>query len=131
MPPALTSTTDDFRRDRYGSLPQADIAWSALHLGFLAPTPPVPRAHNAPSSKVVRMPFANQTPDRSDHAVSNALCARAPPRRAADGRPAPTTTPQTALQNAQTNRRGGHRTVYELSARQSAQVYRRSPKPKN
>jgi hypothetical protein len=94
-------------------------------------TPPVLRAHNAPSSKVVRMPFANQTRDRLDHAASDARCARQPPRRSADGRPAPTTIRQMALQNAQTNRRAGHRSAYGLSARQSAQVHRRSPTPKN
>jgi len=35
-----------------------------------------------------------------------------------------------ALQNAQTNQCGGHRSGYGLSARQSAQVLRCSPKPK-
>jgi hypothetical protein len=80
-------------------------------------TPPVPRACNAPSSKVVRIPFANQTRDRLDHAASDAQCARQPPRRSADGRPTPTTTRQMALQNAQTNRCGGHRSAYGLSAK--------------
>src|SRR3984893_6738174 len=93
--------------------------------------PPVLRAHTAPSSKVARTPFANQTRDRLDRAASGAQSARPPPRRSANGRPAPTTTRKTALQNAQTNRHGDHRTAYVLSAKQSAQVHRRSPTPKN
>src|ERR1700730_7715149 len=112
------------------SVPEADIAGSVLHLGFGLTLPGL-RAHNAPFSKVVRMLFANQTRDRLDHAASDVPCARQPPRRWADGRPAPTTTRRMALQNAQTNRCGGHRSVYGPSARQSAQVHLRSPKRKN
>ena len=94
--------------------PEADMARSGTAAFGL--TPPVLRAHNAPSSKVARKPPANQTRDRLDHAASDARCARQPPRCSADGRPAPTTTRQMALRNAQTNRCGGHRSAHGLSA---------------
>src|SRR4029077_288395 len=40
-------------------------------------TRPVLRPNNAPSSKVVRKPSANQTRDRLDHAASHTQCATA------------------------------------------------------
>src|SRR6266496_5629634 len=81
---------------------QTLLSWSCtMALGLM---PPVLRAHTVPSSKVARTPLANQTRDRLDHAASDTRCARPPPRRSADGRSAPTTTRQTALQSAQTNR---------------------------
>ena len=49
-------------------------------------TPPVLRTRNAPSSKVARTPFANQTRGRLDLAASGVQAARPRPRRSADGR---------------------------------------------
>ena len=68
----------------------------------LAITPPVLRARNAPSSKDVRTPFANQMRDRLDHAASDARCARQPPRRSADAGRHPPQDDGLALQNART-----------------------------
>ena len=63
---------------------------TALSQSAFGLTPPVLRAHNAPSSKVAQTPFANQTRDPLGHAVSDARGVRPPPRRSADARPAPT-----------------------------------------